>query len=86
MNVGIKHPVRLTASMVDVLGDDVALTATAANGDRVTIVASRERLRDLFMDRPHMLAVRGMFERDEISVEAFERELDRAMSDRPWRT
>ncbi len=86
MHVGIKHPVRLEV-VTDVDPTDfenVALEARGNDGSRITIIASRQRLRDA-LDHPKSQReqVEAMFVRDEIDVDTFEAEIGRELSRGP---
>jgi hypothetical protein len=81
--VAVRDPLRLYAQPVGFGGDRWQLVAEDAQGNRLIIVASRERFYDAL--HPQGLhgvpseaeQVRSMFMRDEVGVEDLERSIER---------
>lgn len=84
INVGIVHPVSLTLQSVDAMSyrpePDVALHARDGKGNRITIIASRERWAQLLspgLVQPSEADIaKAMYVRGEVEVEAFEQVLE----------
>jgi hypothetical protein len=86
LSYAIQDPVRLSAQPVGIADDRWALTAVDANGNRLMIVASRERFHDAFFPKsvfgPVMSEaeqVTAMFVRDEVDVDVLERTIEREL-------
>ena len=82
----VKNPLALGWQEAGVLSDDLLLTARAPSGEAVTIVASRRRWQEA-IEEAHVMGpwpsrseqARRMYERGEVEIEVFEREIEREM-------